>query len=88
MPLEEAIRRLTRLPAQNWKLEDRGCLEPGCYGDLVVFDPEKIQDHATYERPQQYAPVSAKCGSTACRCCATASTPAPNRVVRGPGWSH
>ena len=53
--LPDAIRRLTRLPAQNWKLADRGCLDPGCHADLVVFDPATIIDHATFDRPQQYA---------------------------------
>src|SRR5690606_15501614 len=48
VPLEQAIHRLTGLPAANWKLEDRGCLAPGCYADVVVFDPERIRDHATF----------------------------------------
>lgn len=53
--LTEAIRRLTSLPASNLKLKDRGFLKPGCFADVVVFDPEKIQDHATFDAPQQYA---------------------------------
>ncbi len=52
--LEEAIRRLTSLPAQNLKLDRRGFLQPGYYADLVLFDPEQIQDHATFEEPHQY----------------------------------
>src|SRR3546814_3834083 len=48
MPLAEGIHRLTGLPAANWKLADRGCLEPGCFADIVVFDPATIADHATY----------------------------------------
>ena len=55
MPLEEGIHRLTGLPAANWKLKDRGCLRVGCHADIVVFDPATITDHATYDRPQQYA---------------------------------
>src|SRR3546814_18102155 len=55
MPLAEGIHRLTGLPAANWKLADRGCLEPGCFADIVVFDPATIADHATYAAPQQYA---------------------------------
>lgn len=55
IPLDEAIRRLTRLPADNLKLDRRGRLEPGFFADVVVFDPAKIQDHATYENPHQYA---------------------------------
>lgn len=53
--LEEAVRKLSHLPAQNLRLEKRGLLEPGYFADLVVFDPEKIQDHASYEEPQQFA---------------------------------
>jgi len=53
--LEEAIRKLTSLPAENLRLEKRGSLKPGYFADLVIFDPEKIQDHATFEEPQQLA---------------------------------
>ena len=49
------MRRLTSLPAENLGLKDRGKLKPGYYADLVVFDAEKIQDHATYLQPHQYA---------------------------------
>jgi N-acyl-D-amino-acid deacylase len=55
IPLEEAIRRLSRFPADNLGLERRGRLTPGYYADVVVFDPRTIQDHATFERPHQYA---------------------------------
>jgi N-acyl-D-amino-acid deacylase len=55
LSLEEAIRRLTHLPASNLRLKNRGILQPGAYADLVIFDPEKIQDHATFTNPQQYA---------------------------------
>jgi N-acyl-D-amino-acid deacylase len=55
IPLEEAIRRLSALPAENLGLERRGRLTPGHYADVVVFDPHTIQDHATFDRPHQYA---------------------------------
>jgi N-acyl-D-amino-acid deacylase len=55
VPLPEAIRRLTRFPADNLGLKDRGRLEPGYFADIVVFDPATIADRATYEEPQQYA---------------------------------
>jgi len=55
IPLEEAIRRLSRLPATNLKLDRRGELQPGYFADIVVFDPLKIQDHATYTSPHTYA---------------------------------
>ena len=54
-PLEDAIRRMTSFPATNLKLDRRGSLAPGFYADVVAFDATKIQDHATYERPHQYA---------------------------------
>lgn len=53
--LEEAIRKLTSLPASNLKIEKRGKLQPGYYADVVVFDPETIQDHATFQDPHQLA---------------------------------
>jgi N-acyl-D-amino-acid deacylase len=43
------------LPAENLKLDRRGALKPGHFADVVVFDPAKIQDHATFDRPHQYA---------------------------------
>jgi N-acyl-D-amino-acid deacylase len=53
--LAEAVRRLSAFPAENLGLERRGRLTPGYYADVVVFDPATIQDHATFERPHQYA---------------------------------
>jgi N-acyl-D-aspartate/D-glutamate deacylase len=55
VPLPEAIRRLTGLPATNLGLEGRGFVKPGMYADVVVFDPATIADRATYEKPHQYA---------------------------------
>jgi N-acyl-D-aspartate/D-glutamate deacylase len=55
VPLPEAIRRLTGLPATNLGLTGRGFLKPGMYADVVVFDPATIADRATYEKPHQYA---------------------------------
>ncbi|MBS0393356.1 MAG: D-aminoacylase [Proteobacteria bacterium] len=51
--LEEAIRKLSSLPASNLSLADRGLLRKGYYADVVVFDPKTVQDHATYEKPHQ-----------------------------------
>ncbi len=53
--LEEAVRRLTALPAFNLKIKKRGFLYPGYYADIVIFDPATIADKATYEQPHQYA---------------------------------
>jgi N-acyl-D-amino-acid deacylase len=55
LPLEEAVRKLTSLPARNLGLDKRGLLEEGYYADVVVFDPKTIADKATFEKPHQYA---------------------------------
>ena len=55
MPLTEAIRRLTSLPAGNLGLAQRGLLRQGYFADVVIFDPAKVTDRATFERPHQYA---------------------------------
>jgi N-acyl-D-amino-acid deacylase len=55
IPLEEAVHRLTRMPAANMKLDRRGALVPGHYADVVVFNPETIADRATFEEPHQLA---------------------------------
>jgi N-acyl-D-amino-acid deacylase len=55
IPLEEAIRRLTSLPMDNLGIKRRGRLQQGYFADVVVFDPARIQDHATYEKPHQYS---------------------------------
>jgi N-acyl-D-amino-acid deacylase len=53
--LEDAIRKMTSLPAQTFKLKDRGLLREGMWADIVIFDPEKIHDTATFKSPHQYA---------------------------------
>ncbi len=53
MPLENAIRKITSLPAQREHLEDRGLLKPGYFADITVFDAATIIDHATYTEPAQ-----------------------------------
>lgn len=53
--LEDAIRRMTSLPAATFRLKDRGVVREGAWADLIVFDPEKIQDRATFNDPHHYA---------------------------------
>jgi N-acyl-D-amino-acid deacylase len=54
MPLEEAVRKMTSLPAAKHRLKERGALRTGWFADIVVFDPETIADVATYAEPRQY----------------------------------
>jgi len=89
IPMEEAIRKLAALPSLNLKIDRRGQLKVGFFADVVVFDPDEIQDHATFVEPHQYSTgmlhvfVNGKqvlkdgehTGAT------------PGRVVRGPGWT-
>ena len=55
MSLQKAIRKLAKLPADNLKLQKRGELKTGNYADIVIFDPAKVKDNATFDKPHQYA---------------------------------
>jgi N-acyl-D-amino-acid deacylase len=87
LTLESAIHRLTQLPARNLGLAGRGLLEAGHYADVVVFDPDRIEDRATYDDPHRYATGVKDVvvnGTIALR----DSEPTgalPGRVVLGPG---
>ena len=87
--LEEAIRKLTSLPASNLRIKGRGQLSPGYFADIVVFDPTAIQDHATYEEPHQYATGMHHVWVNGTRVLADGNHTGamPGRVVRGPGWT-
>jgi N-acyl-D-amino-acid deacylase len=88
-PLADMIRRMTSLPATNLGIKGRGVLRDGYYADVVLFDPAKVQDHATFEKPQQL--------STGVRDVFINGTQVlkdgehtgakPGRFVRGPGWT-
>jgi N-acyl-D-amino-acid deacylase len=55
LTVEEAVRKLTSLPANVLSLTDRGRLQAGAFADVVIFDPKTVQDHSTYVKPMQYA---------------------------------
>ncbi len=88
LPLEEAVRRLTALPAETLRLRQRGRLVPGSFADVVVFDPAAIQDHATFDQPHRYSTgvhhVFVNGVQVLARSEHTGAL--PGRVVRGPGW--
>ena len=89
VPLEEAIRRLTSFPCATLRIRRRGLLERGYFADVVVFDPDRIQDHATYEDPHRYATGVAHVvvnGRLVLRD-GEHTDALPGRVVRGPLWS-
>jgi N-acyl-D-amino-acid deacylase len=90
IPLEEAIRRLTSLPAGNLKIKKRGMLQPGYYADLAIFDPAKIQDHATFENPHQYSTGMMHVFVNGAQVLENGehTNAKPGRIVRGPGYKE
>jgi N-acyl-D-amino-acid deacylase len=88
VPLEEAIRRLTALPAANLRIQRRGTLAIGQYADLAIFDPRTIRDNATFERPHQYATgmVHVFVNGVQVLRDGEHTGARPGRVVRGPGY--
>ena len=87
LSLEEAVRKLSALPAANLKIDRRGRLEEGYYADVVVFDPARVQDHATFEQPHQYATgvQHVLVNGVAVLEDGEHTGATPGRVVRGPG---
>lgn len=88
MSMEEAIRRMTSLPAFNTGIRGRGRIARDYYADVVVFDPSGFRDHATFEQPHQYASGVHHVFVNGVQVLNdgehTGAT--PGRVVRGPGW--
>ena len=88
LPMEEAIRKLAALPSLNLRIDRRGKLKTGYYADVVVFDPQTIQDHATFVEPHQYATGMLHVFVNGVQVLKdgehTGAT--PGRFVRGPGW--
>ncbi len=88
VPLEEAVRRLTSLPATNLKIQKRGKLNVGYYADVVIFNADSIQDNATFEQPKQYATGVEHVFVNGIQVLRNGDHTGekPGRVVRGPGW--
>ena len=90
IPLAEAIRKLTSLPASNLKIQRRGLLKEGYYADIVIFDPATIQDHATFDQPHQYSTGVSHVIVNGVQVLKdgehTGAT--PGRWVKGPGWKN
>ena len=86
--LEEAVRRLTSLPATNMKITKRGSLKIGYYADIVVFDPLKISDHATLTKPHQYSTGVSEVFVNGKQVLKNGEHTGakPGRIVRGPGY--
>ena len=88
MPLEDAVRKATSLPAQRVGLLDRGLLRPGMYADVTVFDPGSVIDRATFEQPHQpstgiaYVLVNGQVVLDGGKLTAAR----PGRGLRGPGY--
>ena len=88
IPLEEAVYKLSGLSADKLKIKDRGYLKKGNFADVVIFDPETIQDHATFSNPHQLATGVLHVFVNGMQVLKdgehTGKT--PGRVVRGPGY--
>jgi N-acyl-D-amino-acid deacylase len=86
--LQEAIRKLAKLPATNLKIKNRGELKVGNYADIVIFDPTKIKDNATFEKPHQYAEgvIHVFVNGVQVLRDGEHTGAKPGRFVKGPGW--
>ena len=87
--LEEAIYRLTKLPATNLRLSKRGKIKKGYFADIAIFDPKTIQDHATYENPHQVSTGMVHVFVNGIQVLKDGEHTGakPGRVIRGPGWT-
>jgi N-acyl-D-amino-acid deacylase len=88
--LQEAIRKLTSLPAENLGIAQRGAVQPGYFADLAIFDPLTIRDHATFAEPHQLATGMVHVFVNGVRVLADGEHTGalPGRVIRGPGWKE
>lgn len=90
IPLEQAVYRLTTLPATNLGIKERGALRPGYYADVVVFDPATIGDRSTFEKPHQYSVGMRDVFVNGVGVLRNGehSGATPGRAVRGAGWNR
>ncbi len=89
LTLQDAVRKLTSLPAANLSIRDRGALAEGKFADVVIFDPATIGDRATYARPHQYATGMRDVFVNGVQVLANGEHTGaePGRFVHGPGWT-
>ncbi len=87
--LEDAVRKLTKLPATNLGIRDRGELREGFHADIAIFDPDEVQDHATYDDPHRYSTgmVHVLVNGVPVLRNGEHTGALPGQVVRGPGWA-
>ena len=87
MTLQEAVRKMSALPAETLRIERRGRLQTGYFADIVVFDPSKVRDLATFENPHRYATgiVHVLVNGIQVLRDGEHTGAKPGRVVRGPG---
>jgi N-acyl-D-amino-acid deacylase len=88
--IEEAVRKLTSLPASNLKINKRGSLNKGYFADLAIFNPETIQDHATFSEPHQLSTgmIHVFVNGEQVLKDGKHTGATPGRVVRGPGYKN
>ncbi len=89
LTLQEAVRRLSALPAEVFGFRERGRLQPGFYADVVVFDPATIEDHATFPDPHRYSTGVRDVFVNGTRVLKDGvhTGAKPGHVLRGPGWT-
>lgn len=90
IPLQEAIRKLSSWPAQQLNIRRRGSIKTGNYADIVIFDPEKVKDKATYDKPHQLSEGVLHVWVNGIQVLknGTHTGALPGHFIKGPGWDH
>ena len=88
LPLAAAIQKLAKLPASHLKIKKSGELKAGYYADIIIFDPAKVEDHATYEKPHQYSTgvIDVFVNGQQVLKDGEHTGATPGKFVKGPGW--